>query len=165
MTQDKRLPLAKIASPHGVKGLIKIFPYGEDIELLETLEVYAGDKPVKITLKNALGKFILAEIDVIQTREDAEKWSGTELFVDQDALPAIEEDDTFYYHDLIGLKALNEDGEEIGAVIAVDNFGAGDLLEIRKTTGEKFLLPFTNDSVPAVDLDKGCVTIIEMEEL
>jgi len=161
----KRLPLAKIASPHGVKGLVKIFPYGEDLELLESLEVFAGDKPVKITLKNALGKFILAEIDIIQSREDAEKWSGTELFVYQDALPEIEEDDTFYYHDLIGLKALNEAGEEIGAVIAVDNFGAGDLLEIRKNTGEKFLLPFTNDYVPDVDMDKGCVTIIEMEEL
>jgi len=161
----KRLPLAKIASPHGVKGLVKIFPYGEDVELLETLEIYAGDKPVKITLKNALGKFILAEIDIIQSCEDAEKWSGTELCVDQDALPEIEDDDTFYYHDLIGLKALNEDGEEIGVVIAVDNFGAGDLLEICKNTGEKFLLPFTNEYVPHVDMDKGCVTIIEMEEL
>lgn len=161
----KRTTLAKIASPHGVKGLVKIYPFGEDIELLESMDVYANDTPVKISLKNALGKFILAEIDIIKTREDAEKWSGTELHVDQDALPTIEEDDTYYYHDLIGLKAVGENGEEIGSVIAVDNFGAGDLLEIRKNNGEKFLLPFTNDYVPDVDMAKGCVTVIELEEI
>ena len=165
MTKTQRIPLAKIASPHGVKGLVKIFPFGEDIELLESMDVYADDTPVKITLKNALGKFILAEIDIVQSREDAEKWSGTELCVDQDALPAIDEDDTYYYHDLIGLKATDETGQEIGSVIAVDNYGAGDLLEIRKNSGEKFLLPFTDDHVPAVDIKAGTVIIIPMEEL
>lgn len=162
-----RVILAKIADVHGIKGLVKIFPYGEDITLLESIEsVYAQNTPVKITLKNALGKFILAEIEGVQSREDAEKYKGQELSVDKDALPALNpEEDGYYHHDLIGLKAINEAGEEIGSVVAVDNYGAGDLLEIRKNSGEKFLLPFTDDYVPAVDLDKGSVTIVEMTEI
>lgn len=164
MTQ--RITLAKIAAPHGVKGLVKILPFGEDVYLLEDIAVFAGDTPVKITLKNPLGKFILAEIDVIKTREDAEKMSGRELQVDKDALPALDHaEDGYYYHDLIGLKALDADGQPVGTVIAVDNYGAGDLLEIRRNSGEKFLLPFTDDYVPVVDLKAGEVRIIEMEEL
>lgn len=162
-----RIILAKIADVHGIKGLVKIFPFGEDITLLETVNpVYAEEKPVKINLKNPLGKFILAEIEGIHTREDAEKLKGQELSIDKDALPALDhEEDGYYHHDLIGLKALNKAGEEIGSVIAVDNYGAGDLLEIRKTSGEKFLLPFTDDYVPDVNLAKGTVTVIEMEEI
>lgn len=163
----ERIVLAKIADVHGIKGLVKIFPYGEDISLLESIEpLYAENKAVKITLKNALGKFILAEIEGVSTREDAEKLKGHELSVDKDALPELDhEEDGYYHHDLIGLKALNEAGEEIGTVIAVDNYGAGDLLEIRKSTGEKFLLPFTDEYVPVVDLENGHVTIIEMAEI
>ena len=85
-----RVILAKIADVHGIKGLVKIFPYGEDITLLESIEsVYAQNTPIKITLKNALGKFILAEIEGVQSREDAEKYKGQELSVDKDALPAL----------------------------------------------------------------------------
>jgi 16S rRNA processing protein RimM len=162
-----RIVLAKIADVHGIKGLVKIFPFGEDITLLESVDrVYAEEKPVKITLKNQLGKFILAEIDGIHTREDAEKLKGQELSIDKDALPALDhEEDGYYHHDLIGLKVLNEAGEEIGSVVAVDNYGAGDLLEIRKSSGEKFLIPFTDDYVPDVNIANGTVTIVEMKEL
>lgn len=163
----ERIVLATIADVHGIKGLVKIFPYGEDISLLESIEpLYAENKAVKITLKNALGKFILAEIEGVSTREDAEKLKGHELSVDKAALPALDHDeDGYYHHDLIGLKALNQQGEEVGTVIAVDNYGAGDLLEIRKSAGEKFLLPFTDDYVPNVNLDAGFVTIIELNEI
>lgn len=165
-TDQKRITLARIAGAHGVKGIIKIHPFGEDITLLETCDVYT-DKgtPVKITLKNASGKFILAEADIISTREEAESAKGTELQIDQSALPEIDEDGTYYYHDLIGLKAIGEDGAEIGTVIAVDNYGAGDLLEIRKKSGEKFLLPFTDDYAPKVDIENKQITIIPMEEI
>lgn len=163
MTQDIRVTLAKIAGPHGIKGLVKIYPLGEDIGLLEQLSVNAGETPVKITLKNQLGKFILAEIDIIKTREDAEKMSGVELSVERDALPEIEDDGQFYHHELVGLKAVNTEGEVIGEICAVENFGAGDLLEIRPLHGEKYLIPFTDDFVPDVDIDLGHVVIIPME--
>lgn len=166
MSNDKRITIAKIAGAHGVKGLAKIYPFGEDITLLETCEAFTDDgKPVKIKLKTTSGKFILAEIDIITTREEAESLKGTELQIYQSALPDIDEDDTYYYHDLVGLKAIGEDGEEIGSVISVDNYGAGDLLEIRTLAGDKYLLPFTNDYVPNVDINNKQVTIIPMEEI
>lgn len=161
-----RITLAKIAGPHGIKGLIKVFPFGEDVRLLESLDVYTEDGvPIKITLKNNLGKFILAEADTIKTREDAEAAKGLELQVDKGALPEIDEDDSFYYHDLVGLKARNENGDEIGTVISVDNYGAGDLLEIREKSGEKYLLPFIDNYVPDVNIKDGYVTIRPMEEM
>ena len=161
-----RIVLAKIAGAHGIKGLVKIFPFGEDPTLLETAPcVYGDDRTFKISLKNAMGKFILAEIDGVQSREDAEAIKGIELAIDKSALPAIEEDDSFYYHDLIGLDALSEDEQKIGTVIAVDNFGAGDLLEIQKISGEKFLLPFRDEYVPSVNLKEGHLIIIPMEEM
>lgn len=161
-----RITLAKIAGPHGIKGLIKVFPFGEDVCLLESLDVYTEDgAPIKITLKNALGKFILAEADTIKTREDAKAAKGIELQVDKNALPDIEEDDSFYYHDLVGLKARNENGDEIGTVISIDNYGAGDLLEIRENSGDKYLLPFTDDYAPNVNIAEGYITIRPMEEM
>lgn len=163
----ERIILAKIADVHGIKGLVKIYAYGEDITLLETVSpVYAHETPVKVHLKNQLGKFILAEIEGITTREDAEKLKGYDLSIEQNALPALDnEEDGYYHHDLIGLKALNLEGAEIGSVIAVDNYGAGDLLEIRKLSGEKFLLPFTDEYAPEINLEAGTITIIEMEEI
>ncbi|MFP4312759.1 MAG: ribosome maturation factor RimM, partial [Alphaproteobacteria bacterium] len=132
MNEQKRITLAKIAGAHGVKGLIKIFPFGEDISLLERCPVFTKDgTPIQITLKNPSGKFILAEADLISTREQAIAAKGTELQINRDDLPEIEEDNAYYYEDLIGLKAIGEDGAEIGTVITVDNYGAGDLLEIR----------------------------------
>lgn len=161
----KRIVLAKIAGPHGIKGLVKIFPFGEDISLLETLPVFAGEQPVKITMKSLNGKFILSEIDIVKTREDAEKLSGTELWVNREDLPEIEEDGVYYYHDLIGLMAKSESGEEIGKVIGVDNYGAGDLLDIRRKNGQTFLHPYTDELVKDVDLEAGTITITELIEI
>lgn len=162
MSTEKRITLAKIAGAHGVKGLIKIFPLGDDITLIESLDVFTSDgAPIKITLKNQLGKFILAEADIIQTREEAIAAKGTELQVNQSALPQIEDEDEFYYHDLVGLKVLNADNAEIGKVITVDNFGAGDLLEISLKDGKIFLLPFNDDTV--TDIGKTTLTIHNFE--
>ena len=142
---DKRICIGRIAAPHGVKGLVKILPYGEDINLIEQVEDY------KITLKNPMGKYVLAEIKGVSSREDAESIQGTELFISRDKLPEIEEDDTYYIEDLIGLKTIDENGAEIGSVIAVHNFGAGDLLEIQPISGQAFLLPFNEETIVSVD--------------
>lgn len=138
---NRLLCIGKIAAPHGVKGLVKILPYGDDVSLLVQVESH------KITLKNPMGKYILAQIEGVDSREDAERVSGTELFISRDKLPEIEDDDTYYIEDLIGLKAVDESGEEIGKVIAVHNFGAGDLLEIKPLSGAAFLMPFSNETV------------------
>ncbi|MCB1651730.1 MAG: 16S rRNA processing protein RimM [Alphaproteobacteria bacterium] len=149
LTQDqdqppKRICIGKITAPHGVKGLVKILPFCEDASLLE----HASEH--EITLKNSSGKYILAEVKGCNSREEAEKLAGCELTVTRSALPAIEEDGEYYIEDLIGLTCVDTDGTKIGAVKAVHNFGAGDLLEIQPLSGKTFLLPFTDEYAPEI---------------
>lgn len=142
--QDKRICIGVIAQPHGVKGLAKILPYAQDLSLIEEAEGF------EITLKNPLGKYVLAEIKGVTSREDVQRLQGTELFIARDKLPPAE-DGEYYIEDLIGLKASDESGAEVGKVMAVHNFGAGDLLEIRpKSGGETFLIPFSDETVVEV---------------
>lgn len=162
----KRVCLGKIVAAHGVKGLVKILPFGEDASLLQgalyTNE--SGPDSLSVTLKNPLGKYILAAIDGCVDRNRAEELRGTKLFIGRDALPVLDDGDGFYYEDLIGLKALSKDGEHIGKVIAVDDFGAGDLLEIQPVGGgQSYYVPFNEQYVPNTDLEAGTVTIIPLE--
>lgn len=90
-----------------------------------------------------------AEID---SREKAEAANGTDLFVDRSVLPDDTEDDEFYASDLIGMEALSETGEVLGKIVAVPDFGAGDLLEIDPLGGKTWYLTFTRETVPHVDL-------------
>lgn len=133
-----------IASVHGLKGLVKILPYCEDPALLEQVAEH------DITLKNPMGKHILAEIAGVHSREDAEAIKGTELFIPRDALPEPDEGE-YYIEDLVGLRAIGEDGADIGIVLAVYNFGAGDLVEIKPDAGESFLIPFNDDTIANVE--------------
>jgi len=144
----KKICIAKIAAPHGVKGLVKILPYAEDVGLIEAVQEF------DITLKNPSGKYILAEIAGVNSREAVEAIKGTELYVDRAALPDLE-DGEYYIEDLVGMMCVHaESGEEIGKVIAVPNYGAGDLLEIKPKSGSKyhgaFLVPFNDETAPEI---------------
>ena len=157
---QKRICLGKIADAHGVKGLVKIFPYGDDLSLLSgTLyQNETGQDTLEITLKNPLGKFILAEIKDVQDRTHAETLKGTKLFIDRALLPDIE--GGHYFEDLAGMPVTSDDGENMGKVIAVENFGASDLLEIQGPKGT-FYLPFTEDFT-SVETDH--ITIKDFEQ-
>ena len=153
MDDKKQICIARIAAAHGVKGLVKIVPYGEDPSLIEEVQEH------KITLKNRLGKYILAEIEGCDNRDKAEALRGTELFISRDDLPTIDGDDSFYIDDLVGLKVI-EDGEEIGHIKAVHNFGAGDLLDIALKNGGDMLLPFNDDTTPEINIAGGFVRTV-----
>ncbi len=168
MDTNKRICLARIAGAHGVKGLVKLLPYGENPSILETADAVFTDpksaKTIKITLKNPVGPHILAEIAEITNREDALALKGTELYIEESALPALDNENTFYYNDLKGLKALDETGTEFGTIIAVDNFGAGDLLEIQPLDGgNQFYLPFTKENTGAVSLKEKTIIVRNLE--
>lgn len=152
---DKRICLGVIATAHGVKGLVKILPYGEDPYLIELVEEF------DITLKNPHGKYFLAEIAGIDSREAVDAIKGTELFIDRDQLPEPDEGE-YYIEDLVGMKAVNQAGKDAGVIIAVHNFGAGDLLEIKPPTGEAYLVPFTDDHVP--EMGDDYVMVIPMTD-
>ena len=157
-----RICIAKIATAHGIKGLVKLHVFADNETLangiLFTSE--SGDKTLSLKLKNQTAKHWLAEVDGITDRTEAEKLRGTELYIDKENLPDADEDE-FYIADLIGLPCIDIDQKHIGKIIAVENFGASDLLEIQPAkdfkNGESFYLPFTDETV--LDISDTTVTI------
>ena len=158
----KRLCIAKIASAHGVKGLVKLHVFAEDVGLLNGIlfTSESGDETLPLTLKNATAKHWLAEVENVTDRNGAEALRGTEIYIDQAALPEPEEG-AFYFSDLIGLNAIDKNGTEIGKVIAAQNFGAGDLLEIQPVGADSFYLPFNDDTVAEILTNKIIIVIPE----
>jgi len=160
--KNKRILIAKITTAHGVKGLVKLHIYAEDEQLangtLYTSE--SGSNTLNITLKNATAKHWLAAVEGVSDRNGAEALRGTELYIEQTSLPEIG-DDEFYYVDIIGLPAVDESGTEIGKVIAVENFGASDLLEIQPNGAQSFYLPVSDETLLDIKDDKIVVFIPE----
>lgn len=154
--------MAEIVGVHGVKGLLKMKLFGDDPDLLlDAGPLYDHDQKTafEIASLQAHGNIFLVKIEHIKDRTAAEKCRGTKLYLDRDKLPKIKKKNTFYHIDLIGLIAKSAEDKEIGKVINVTNFGAGDLLEIKPKKGASFYLPFTKTTVPDVDLDKKEMTV------
>lgn len=150
-----RILLGRIAAAHGVRGdvLIKAFTERpQDIAAYGPLDDGAGRtfklKVVRVTPKGG----VVASIAGIGDRDAAEALKGTALYIDRERLPAPD-DRQFYHADLIGLAAVNPEGQPVGEVVAVHNHGAGDMLEVRLAeTGKTELVGFTDAFVPEVDL-------------
>jgi 16S rRNA processing protein RimM len=167
MTDTKnKVCIAKILTAHGVRGLVKLRCFLEDPASLSDynpLETQDGRK-FSIALKNPIKEDWVASISGITDRNDAEKLRHLELFIDRDRLPETDEDE-FYIDDLIGCTAIDKDGAKIGDVVGLENYGAGDLLEIRPATGGKsYYLPMAEPYVGEIDLDNKTVTIEPAEE-
>lgn len=168
MTQKPRLIcLGAFAAAHGVKGAIKIKAFTEDprdVASYGAVRSEDGTRRFTLTiLREVANGCVLATAPEIESREDAKTLSGMKLFVAREALPSLDDEDDFYTEDLVGLKALSEDGTPLGAVSAVFDFGAGDLLELKHIPGVKGakLVPFTKEAVPEIDMAGGVVTIAD----
>lgn len=167
MTQTKpnakttrKVCLGCIGAPHGVRGLVTVRPYtqrGEDIIAYGPLDTGTGRR-LSLVLKGKKKAGLIAEIAGVDSREAAEALKGARLFVDHTCLPALPANE-WYQGDLVGLRACNEKGEDLGKVVAVQNFGAGDLLEVQPQSGDSFYVPLTCAAVPEIDLGIGRVTI------
>lgn len=160
--------LGAIIGARGLKGevLLKVFTDPpEAIAAYGPLLSEDGKVSVEIEkLSPAKGGFA-ATLKGVRDRNAAEALKGTGLYVSREALGETEEEDEFFHTDLIGLDVVQE-GEVIGKVVAVPDFGAGDLLEIRlKDRKVTVLLPFTREAVPGVDLTAGRVTVVPPEGL
>lgn len=164
---NNRICIGKIADAHGVRGLIKVSCYAEDPGLLNAHDLYTdenGDQTIKITLKNPANKYWIASVAGVNDRNAAENLKGTALWLDRDLLPDTD-DDEFYYSDLEGMNVQNPDGEVIGTILAIQNFGAGDLLEIKPVSGASYYLPFTKEFVPTIDIENEKIILIVPEDL
>ena len=164
--------LAAVIGAQGLKGAVKVKlftagpeglgAYGRlhdargrsyEIADMRLLKKGEGTKP---------GEAVIS-LKGINTREAAEALKGAELFVARDALPATGTDE-FYHADLIGLEAFDTQGRLMGRVAAIHNFGAGDIIAIRRGDGDDVLLAFTSETVPDVDPAGGRVTIAVPED-
>ena len=152
----QRICVAQIGAPHGVRGEVKLWPYTADPQSVQDygpLETEDGSARFEIEALRAAKDHLVVRLKGVNDRNAAARLTNTKLYVPRERLPATEADDEFYHADLIDLAVVDADGNALGNVAAVHNFGAGDLIEIKPIQGAMtVLLPFTEATVPAVDL-------------
>ena len=154
--------VGEIGRPQGLQGEVRIRSFTAHpaaITEYGPLEDETGARLFEIESLRVTPKDLSARLKGVTSRDEAEALTGTKLYVPHSRLPAREEDE-WYHTDLIGISALDREGVAIGSVVAVHNFGAGDLLEIRPASGgNTVLMPFTRDTVPEVDVEGGWLRI------
>jgi 16S rRNA processing protein RimM len=162
-----KICVARIGAAHGVRGAVKLWPFTEDpLAVMDYGPLLTKDGARQFEVANArpAKDHLVATFKGVSTREDAERLNGIELYIAREKLPETDEDE-YYHADLIGLAAVNAADEPIGRVLAIHNFGAGDIIEIAPPSGPTLLLPFTNAVVPTVDLAGGRVVIELPQEI
>jgi 16S rRNA processing protein RimM len=159
--------VARIGAAHGVRGAVKLWTFTEDplaVKRYGPLLTKDGARQFEVTHAREAKGHLVATLKGVATREEAERLNGVELYIAREKLPATSEDE-YYHADLIGLAAETAAGQPLGRVIAIHNFGAGDIIEIAPPHGATTLLPFTNAVVPSVDLAGGRVVIELPDEI
>jgi len=169
-----RVCLGIMVGAHGVRGLVKVKPFTEvpeDIAAYGPVSDKAGRRTWRLEVvgrgPGKSGGVVLVRVEGVGDRDAAQALHGTELYVERAALPALAEEETFYHADLIGLRVEDAEGRELGRVTAVENYGAGDFLEIEDAGkgGGSRLLPFTRQVVPVVDIVGGRLVVAPPAEL
>ena len=154
---DNLIFVAQVGAAHGVKGEVKITTFTADPMALakyRTLLRQDGAPAVTVLSARPTKGGIVARLQGVGDRNAAEALRGLKLYIPRDSLPEPEEDE-FYLADLIGLFVETAEGEALGTVKAVQDFGAGDLLEIQPRAGASWWLPFTREAVPEVRIAEG----------
>ena len=160
---SRRILLGEISGAHGIRGELLVRSYAgepQDIAAYGPLEDESGARTVTLSVARVTPKGVIARVAGIADRTDAEKLKGLKLYVERAKLPKANEDE-FYHADLIGLQVADPGGVEIGAIIGVPNYGAGDLLEVRlKDSKQTELIPLTKACVPSIDFDRGIAIVV-----
>jgi len=163
LTAAKRVRVAKIGAAHGLRGEVRLFVDADDplaVGKLGALEDESGARQFRIASLRAAKDHLLVRFDGVSDRTSAERLTNMELFVPRERLPKQKDKDSFYQIDLVGLRVEKADGAALGTIAAVQNFGAGDLLEIApEQGGHTFYIPFADPFVPTVDIEGGRVVI------
>jgi 16S rRNA processing protein RimM len=154
--------VARIGAAHGVRGAVKLWTFTEDpfaVRSYGLLSSKDGKRQFEVATARAAKDHLVATFKGVTTRDEAER-----LYVAREKLPATDEGE-YYHTDLIGLAAVTTAGDALGRVLAIHNFGAGDIIEIAPPTGTTMLLPFTDAVVPEVDITGGRVVIALPQEI
>lgn len=140
--ENGRIALAAVAGAHGVKGEVRLKLFTDHIANLRAHSrlLVGGVERCLVEVRDG-GKTAVALFEGVADRNAAEALRGSLVEVDREALPPLE-DGEFYFSDLIGLECADVKGRAVGTVVAVENFGAGDLLEVEQSDGRRSLIPF-----------------------
>ena len=153
---EKRVALAAVAGAHGVKGEVRLKLFSDSVaSLAQHAKVYVGGVEYRLLGVRDGGKTAIARFEGIADRSAVEALRGQLVEVDRADLPPLE-DGEYYHSDLIGLSCVDREGQAVGVVASVENFGAGDLLEIEFPNGRRSLIPF-RDGI--ADLEDGRVVV------
>ncbi len=139
---DRRVALAAVAGAHGIKGELRLKLFADSADsLARHSHLYVGGRELALKDVKEAGKTAIARFEGISDRTQAESLRGQLVEIDRDQLPPLEEGE-YYHAELIGLPCVDEAGNSLGMVVAVENFGAGDLLEVERPNGKRALIPF-----------------------
>jgi 16S rRNA processing protein RimM len=159
--------VGRVAGAFGVRGEVRITSYTQEPTALldyKTLLGEDGRPALTLTSGRAAKGGVVARAKEVATREEAEALRGLELYIPRAALPEPDEDE-FYVTDLVGMDVVTLEGDLMGQVKSVRDFGAGDLLEVQPPAGESWWLPFTKDAVPEVQMDAGRIVAVRPGEV
>lgn len=158
---ENPVQMAVIGAPHGIKGELRVKTFTGDPEALGDYgPLYTQDgRSFEVASIRPAGNMAVVRFAEVKDRNAAEALTGTELFVDRSVLPEPEEEDEFYHADLIGLDVRDDTGAALGKVLAVQNFGGGDILDLMIGGRKGVLIPFTQAAVPEVAIGEGFIRI------
>ncbi len=159
----ERVCVAQIGAAHGIRGEVKLKSFTADpMAVKDYGPLESEDGTVRFTIETvrpAKGHLV-ARFRGVDDRNAAERLASIKLFVPRERLPPAD-DDEFYHADLIGLSAVTAAGVAVGTVVAIHDFGAGDILELRPPTGgTTIMLPFTEAFVPDIDIADGRIVVV-----
>ena len=162
-----RVCVAQIGAAHGIRGEVRLRSFTEDpmaVASYGPLESEDGTRRFTIEALRPAKDHFVARFEGVGDRDAAETLTNLRLYVSRDKLPPIDEDETFYHADLVGLAAVTPDGTPLGTVTAILNFGAGDLIEIKPAAGEPIMVPFTDAAVPEIDMKARRMVVVPLIE-
>jgi len=165
---SRLVALGVFGAPQGVRGEVRIKSYTRDPKAIAAYGPLTDGRGARFVLESVRllkDEMLVARLEGIANREAAAALTGVELFARREQLPPPDEDE-FYYDDLVGLAAVSRDGAPLGRVVALNNYGAGDILEImREGGGESLVLPFTKAVAVEIDFPAGRIVIDPPDEI
>ena len=166
--RGNRICVARIGAAHGVRGEVRLWSFTQDpmaVDGYGPLESEDGARQFTIEALRPGKGHLVARFAGVGDRAAAQALRNLELYVPRSRLPPIDEPETFYHADLVGLTAVTAEGATLGTVVAIHNFGAGDMIEIAPAGGgEAWLLPFTDATVPTIDMTARQIVVVPPEE-
>ena len=168
MSADRLIAVGRVAGAFGVRGEVRIAAFTEEplaMARFRELKRQDGSPAIKITSAREAKGGLVVRCTGVETKDQADALRGLRLFVSRDAMPEPDEDE-FYLTDLIDLAVVTPEGETLGKVKSVQDFGAGDIIEIIPAEGgPTWYLPFTREAVPEVKIAEGLIVAVRPIEV